>query len=113
MQVFQAAQDLLREALGNLLVELAELPQHTADTATRDVFKEQIEVVRRLLEAEILDDIGMLQIAKGRTLALDSVHDDPLALVDLIGGRLGQLDLLHRDHLAGVGVQCEEYLRRE
>jgi hypothetical protein len=65
------------------------------------------EVVGALLEAEILDDVGMLEVIEGVAFELESLHNLDVARISKIAGSPGDLDLLDSDDLAGGGVESE------
>lgn len=87
MEVLQTAQNLAGKRLRDLFVEPTMLPQTTRDRTTRDVLQEAAKAVsrqrahnrgdylhaqerRRLLEAEVLHDVRMVQVLEGLALEL-------------------------------------------
>ena len=67
------------------------------------------QVVLRLLETQILHDVGVVKIFEGLTLRLQCLDDRHLTRIVLVTGSTGNLDLFDSDHLTGRCVQGEIY----
>ena len=63
-----------------------------------------------LLETEILNDVGMVQILEGLALQLESFHHGDLSRIVHIAVRSWDLHLLDGDHLSSVGVESKVHL---
>ncbi len=66
-----------------------------------------MQEARRLFEAEVRDDVRMVEVFERFDLGFERGHDALLARIFAIAGGAGQLDLLDSDHLTRGGVQGE------
>lgn len=96
MKIREPVDDLVTKRANHSVFELAVLPQNTSDRTTRDVLQEAIHNVspRRnrpntsclhakrigcLLEAEVLNDVRVIEIAQGVALGLERINDRHLS----------------------------------
>ena len=109
MEVLESIQDLPGERPCHHIVELADLLQHASDRATGNVFEEDTEIRRGLLESEVLHDVGVVKVLEGLALHLQSLNDSRLPAVTHIARCLGKFNLLDCDHLTRRGIEGQVY----
>jgi hypothetical protein len=59
----------------------------------------------RLLKAQILHNVRVVEVLERLVLSLQRLHDRHLPVVFPVAGRLWNLDLLHGDHFSSRRIQ--------
>ena len=107
VEVGETGQDLSDEVGDEGLAEWTVVDKHCGDGATGDVFEENVQMRVVIVRAEVLHDVGVLELTEQADLMLQcSEHVLLLLDRDLVAAVFGRdLDLLDRHEFSGDGVK--------
>jgi hypothetical protein len=107
VQVLEAVQSLAHKVADEAFLECTIVEEEGRNRTTRDVLKENVQVIAVAGRVEVLDNVGVLETLEQLDLALERVHHIALLLVlELVARRA--LDLLDGHEKTGLRVHAEE-----